>query len=205
MPERDEVPRAEQVGRARLRHVQLAHDEAVADHEGEGRAGHGPQRLGLPRAAIELDGRDADAIARPDGDVAQRLGEVEVDVEQALPSHQGAIALDRCQLDRHVNVVPPRRQERAWWRPGRGYDARTWANIGEGPAGPQGPPHSATEYERAARALERSAQLADALAQHEHSIGNEAAAVQALAAARRARRAAERGRGLADQMRWPPL
>lgn len=75
----------------------------------------------------------------------------------------------------------------------------------EGPGGPHGPPHGATKYERAARALEHSAQLADALAVHEHSIGNEAAAVQALAAARRARRAAERGRGLADRMRWPPL
>lgn len=79
------------------------------------------------------------------------------------------------------------------------------SDIEEGPGRPQGSKQSATEYERAARALEHSAQLADALAVHEHSIGNEAAAVQALAAARRARRAAERGRGLADQMRWQPL
>jgi hypothetical protein len=44
----------------------------------------------------------------------ERLSEVEVEVEQSLPSHDGAIALDRCQLDRHVNVVPPRRRDRAW-------------------------------------------------------------------------------------------
>ena len=125
MPERDEVPWAEQVGRARPRQVELAHDEAVADHEGEGRAGHGPQRLELPRAAGERDGRDADPIAGPDGDVAQRLGQVEVEVEQALPAYDRAIALDRCQLHRHLNVVPPRRRNRAWWRPDRGYDAGT--------------------------------------------------------------------------------
>ena len=115
--DRDEIPGSEQVGGGRLGEADLAHDEPVADHEGEGAASHRPQRVDAPRPALEPDGGHADAIARAHRKVAERLGKVGVEVEQALPSHDGAVVAGRCQPDCHRKVVPPRGASGAWGCP----------------------------------------------------------------------------------------